>query len=133
MFFTLSNGRKFVIHFHYTTQFRWKSENDQFGRTVDTTWYEHNTKTSIYEWFDTQTGSRITFEGLAHCSYKDKYNKRYGRDLSLVKALMEMKFHKQIDKDEFWEIAEKAGLDGTEGARIVLGFCSTVNDTKDEE
>lgn len=133
MFITLSNGRKFVIHFHYTTQFRWKSENDQYGRTVDTTWYEHNTKTSIYEWFDVQTGSRITFEGLAHCSYKDKYNKRYGRDLSLVKALMEMKFYKQIDKTEFWEIAEKAGFDRTEGGRIVLGFCRTVNDTKDEE
>lgn len=111
MFITLSNDRKFVIHYHYTTQFKQKTETDEYGRTVDTTWFEHDTKTSIYEWFEDKPGSRITFEGLAHCSYKDKYNKRYGRDLSLVKALMEMKFHKQISKNELWEIAEKVGFE----------------------
>ena len=133
MFITLDNGRKFVIKFHYSTQCKAKFTKDQYGRTVNTFWDEHDTKTSIYEWFDDKPGARVAFDGFAHCSYKDKYDRKYGRNLSLVRALMEMKFHKQINKTEFWEIAEKAGLEKRKGAEIILGFCRAVNVLKDEE
>ncbi len=135
MFLTLSNGRKFVIHFNYKSILKQKMEKDQWGRCVNTFWDEHDTKTTIREWFDVKPGSRITFEGYAHCSYKDRYNKKYGRDLSVVKALLEMNWQNQLNKTEFWEFVIGAGIDKTFAARTVLsvrGLCN-LNKELDEE
>lgn len=100
---TISTGRTFIIKVRYRTEDKVKIQEDQYHRTVTTTWKEHNTVVAIDELKD-HVNTACVYKGYAYCSYKDTFSKKAGREIAYYNAVTAMLRDGVITEEESYEM-----------------------------
>lgn len=100
---TLTNGRTFTIKVKYEEIPKESVHKDEFGRLVETYWYEYKTQVTVEETSD-KPESTIMFKGFSYCSYKDHYSKKTGRELAYFNAVSQMSKLGVVDANEVSEL-----------------------------
>lgn len=100
---TLTNGRTFTIKVKYNEIPKESIQKDEYGRQVETYWYEYNTIVTVEEVKDKPL-SNVMYKGFSYCSYKDRYSKKTGRELAYYNAISEMLDQGAINSEESIEL-----------------------------
>ena len=90
------------IQYDFTKPFV-KTDKDQYGRWVITTWRERKTTVYVHEYdHEALPNSKTVYVGTTVCDYHDDkhYSKKTGRCLAWYNALDEMFKQGVIDEDE---------------------------------
>lgn len=98
-----NDRQKYVIKIQYDwTKPIMTQTKDEWQRLITTTWRERKTTVTITPWNENgEPVSRTIFMGTTTCHYKDKYDKRVGREVAFRRCLTEMYEQEAIDEDEF--------------------------------
>ena len=104
MIVELSNGRKFLVSLTYKNNFKETMSKDKYERTVYTTWEERDTLVFVSEWTKKMPDALAKFVGIAHCSYKDKFSRRKGKEIAYLKALRKVLEMNVINGNELTEM-----------------------------
>ena len=90
------------IQYDFTKPFV-KTDKDQYGRWVITTWRERKTTVYVHEYdHEALPNSKTVYAGTTVCNYYDDkhYSKKTGRRLAWLHTLDEMFMQGVIDEDE---------------------------------
>jgi hypothetical protein len=80
-----ANGKEYVVKFKYGSKLITKTKIDKYGRRITAEWIEKTTTCIIKILGNEDTN--VSGIGVARCSYKDNFEKAYGREYSFVRAL----------------------------------------------
>ena len=101
-----SNKKNFIVKVRYNSDYHTATKTDEFGRKWYTDWDEKTTEVAIYEYTKNKFATKVIVKGLAHCSYKDTFSKKIGKELAYKMALNEMLKRNLITQDEFDEMSK---------------------------
>lgn len=104
MILQLSNGRQFIIKLSYLKKYKTSFKKDEYGREIYMSWVERDTVCKVEEYFKKPRTYKISYTGLAHCHYTDKFDKIIGRNLAYFKALDAMVDSAAITTEEYDEM-----------------------------
>lgn len=92
-----------------------KTQKDQYGRFIITTWKERKTTVSAREYFPELEKDRMTiYYGTTVCDYRDskQFNKKTGRCIAWMNCIDELLTNSVIDEHEA-DMLDKIELDAT--------------------